>query len=306
MNINSPITNTSNVSIIKKIPTKELIYYYKKDLNIDVTKYYSNLQEIYVCICEETGYKFYYPLDLGGDSDFYGHFRKYPWYYMPWKWEHKEAIRYVKKGMSVLEIGCAEGDFLSRVKNIKDVKATGLELSHDAAIVSRKKNIEVYEELIEVHATKNLEKYDIVVMFQVLEHISNIREFILSCLSVLKPGGFLLISVPNNDSFIKLDEKPVLNAPPHHLGLWNVRSLISFSSIFNLEIVSLLFEPMQKYHLPYFYQILYGNSIKNIFGNVVGKILNKILRSIFVFFVSFIRDYITGHTIMGVYKKKKL
>ena len=32
MNINSPITNTANVSIIKKIPTKELIYYYKKEI----------------------------------------------------------------------------------------------------------------------------------------------------------------------------------------------------------------------------------------------------------------------------------
>jgi len=39
---------------------------------------------------------------------------------MPWKWEHQKSTDFISKGMKVLEVGCAEGQFLSRVSKEKD------------------------------------------------------------------------------------------------------------------------------------------------------------------------------------------
>lgn len=112
MNILSPITNSENVVIEKRISTAWLINEYQQVLNIDVSKYFKNLNEILVCQCMDSGYRFYYPFSVAGDGDFYSALEKFSWYYMDDKWEHNEALKYVGKGAKVLEIGSGRGGFI--------------------------------------------------------------------------------------------------------------------------------------------------------------------------------------------------
>ena len=86
--IASPLSKTSSVELVKNISTKNIINSYKT-YNINVLSYFSGLKEIAIYKCKETGYKFYYPFNLSGDSKFYEHFQNFDWYYMPWKWEHE-------------------------------------------------------------------------------------------------------------------------------------------------------------------------------------------------------------------------
>lgn len=137
---------------------------------------------------------------------------------------------------------------------------------------------------------QNYEKYDVVCTFQVLEHIHNVREFIQSMIHCTRKGGKIIISVPNNDAFIlKCDSIQTLNRPPHHVGLWNLNSLISLTKLFNLKIDSVALEPLQHYHLDYVLSITknkivqeYGQNgyswIKNhdtIVSNVSKLLLNE-------------------------------
>ena len=46
------------------------------------------------------------PPTLRGQSTFYEALQRYPWYYVPWKWEHEIAKSYLKDGDQVLEVGC--------------------------------------------------------------------------------------------------------------------------------------------------------------------------------------------------------
>ncbi len=255
MTILSPITQKSNVLLEKGIDTKYLISKYQSTYNIDVSKYFDSIDRILIYKCIESGYRFYHPYNISGNGDFYEYFQKFEWYYMPWKWEHQIADRFIKSSMKILEIGCGNGDFLKHIRNEKGVQGVGLELNQLAEENGRKNGIKIINETIEIHSIKNESSYDVVCAFQVLEHISDVHSFLKSSIKCLKNGGILIISVPNNDSFLKNSEN-ILNMPPHHMGLWNKKSLLSLKRYFPINKEHVFLEPLQIYHKDYFKQTL--------------------------------------------------
>jgi 2-polyprenyl-3-methyl-5-hydroxy-6-metoxy-1,4-benzoquinol methylase len=68
--------------------------------------------------------------------------------------------------------------------------------------------------------------YDAVCLFQVLEHMHDISGFFKHVRAFIKPQGKLIISVPNNNPYLYVNDKlHTLNLPPHHMGLWTGSSL---------------------------------------------------------------------------------
>ena len=137
--------------------------------------------------------------------------------------------------------------------------------------------------------------------FQVVEHIADIRSFVEASIEVLKPGGIMVISVPNNDSFLGFDRYNILNLPPHHTNLWNDESLRKIAPFFGVEWIGNEFEPIQEHHIDYLSRV-----IKNSLAKEMG-ILPKVL---FKMFSGQIKKYLTNHksmfkgfTILAKYRK---
>ena len=128
------------------------------------------------------------------------------------------------------------------------------------------------------------EKHNVVVTFQVLEHITNIDTFIESSIKVMKPNGLLIIAVPNNESFIKFCQNNLLNMPPHHLLHWNEKSLSYIAKKYNLEIVDIYKESLTNIHKKWHDTVLISKAIRNFFGlktksinvSFTQKIINKL------------------------------
>lgn len=300
--IHSPLTLTNNITFVRKIKTKEIIALYKK-YELDVSKYFDKQKEISVYECNVTGYRFYYPNNIAGDSAFYQHFQNFNWYYMPWKWEHEITTLYLKNEMNVLEVGCAHGAFLEQINTRFNLQSSiGLELNESAPIINEK--WQIINKYVQEYAKDHSEQFDIVCSYQVLEHIANVHSFIEASLACLKQGGKLIISVPNNDSFLK-NNQSALNMPPHHMGLWTKESLLSLTNIFPLEIVDIHLEELREYHVEgYIWSEKYSkgniliNKIKRKFDKWIGnydkektKIMDK-------------RNSLIGQTILAVYEKK--
>ncbi|HVY72533.1 MAG TPA: class I SAM-dependent methyltransferase [Candidatus Paceibacterota bacterium] len=248
MPIQSPITGSDNTTLEREIPSREIIDAYQKELGMDVSHFFAGIEAVSVYTCRDTGYRFYHPLTLAGDDAFYQEVEKFPWYYMDWKWEHGVADGLIQKDESVLEIGCARGSFLKKLRE-RGVHVEGLEMNTKALEECRAAGLTVHPDSIEGFSASKKGMYDVVCSFQVLEHVPHVREYLEASLAVLKPGGRMIVSVPNNDSLVLSSGGPdTLNAPPHHMGLWDPNSLIALQRYFNMTIEGLYLEPLQEYH----------------------------------------------------------
>ena len=304
MKIKSPLTKLSNTELIKVLNTSFIMDCYKRQLNIDVSRFFRGIKKIQIYKCLDSGYRFYYPFVISGDSKFYEDLEKFSWYYMDWKWEHEIASNLINPKDRVLEIGCGQGSFLKKIQQ-KGADCIGLELNENAVLCGQDKKLKILNESIQDHAKKNHERYDIICSFQVVEHITHIKEFIKACVDTLKPGGKLIVSVPNNDSLIFLENKPILNMPPHHMGLWDINSLINIQQFFELELKYIYIEPLQHYHQGYAKNLLNLKLLEKMHNKLgfVANFFQNPLAKIVDFSVATISPYINGHTILAVYSK---
>lgn len=300
----SPITTNNNIRVVDVIRVKDIIAIYKRILpEIDPKYLFKDYEEIKVYECNESKYRFYWPFDISGDDNYYSKLGDLPWYYSPWKWEHQAALNHINQHDKVLEVGAAKGDFIKKITEIKKVEGIGLELSSEAIINAKKNNVKILNESIQDHAIKNRDVYDVVCTFQVLEHISDVKSFIESMIGCLKPNGKLIISVPNNDSFVginQLDSK-VLNQPPHHMGLWNATSLKNLENFFEIKLLNFEYEPLQPSH----YQTYLMNRLYKIFKSklLVNGLWKLGLTNLFKTKILKDKETIIGHSINAYFQK---
>jgi len=105
-----------------------------------------------------------------------------------------------KKKDKVLEIGSGYGFFLEGMKE-KGFNITGLEVSKERRKISKKVttaeilNINLMDENLEIG------KFDVIVFFHVLEHMSDSINFLKNLKKILNKKGKIIIEVPNYDDF---------------------------------------------------------------------------------------------------------
>jgi 2-polyprenyl-3-methyl-5-hydroxy-6-metoxy-1,4-benzoquinol methylase len=304
MKVVSPITGKENVSFIKSISTKEIVEIYSKIYpSINPSYLFNGINKIDIYECLDTSYRFYWPMNLMGDDDYYAKLGLLDWYYKAWKLEHELALKHLKKGDKVLEVGAAKGDFIKRIKESHHADVVGLELNPKAEEYSRVNQVPIFNESIQDYSEKHMGEFDVVCSFQVLEHVSNVKEFIESKVKCLKRGGKLIISVPNNDSFIgenRINNK-VLNQPPHHVGLWREESLKKIAPYFNLKYIGNDIEPLQEAHYEtYLMKRLYDMLRSDFIVKVLWKLkITPLLKG----YILRNKDKVKGHSINAYYEK---
>ena len=297
----SPITKSNKAIFERDIDVSSIIKVYNK-FNIDVSSYFKNVKKVAIYCCSETGYRFYYPFQISGDTKFYEHFQKFDWYYMPWKWEHEITLKHIRTNTKILEVGCAHGAFIKKINSLFNLDSTvGLELNESAKELSPK--WEIRNETIENFSKSNSEIFDLVCSFQVLEHVSDVHSFLQAQINCLKKGGTLIISVPNNDSYLKSGDFS-LNMPPHHMGLWNKKSLHALETIFPLRLIETEIEELAEYHVETYVLANYYSKYPSLLRKLIrkkDKIFGKYEKHIKNAHAE--RHKITGHTILVAYTK---
>jgi len=151
----------------------------------------------------------------------------------------------------------------------------------------------------------------IVVSFQVLEHVANPHEFIVSCLKLLRPGGKLVVGVPSHDGIFGRAVNSILDMPPHHLTHWSKCTFQKLADIFGLVLEEVQYEPIAAYHLKWARKIIWENRVRDLTG-LSYRVLDVRIRSRVVAKISSIMaslfpprvDSYTGHTMVVVFRKK--
>ena len=194
----SPLTGSPSTPV-HGISCEDLIQVYAQHLQVNIRPYLGDLQEIQLRRCPESGFRFYFPQKVVGDDAFYRALAVHGWYYQEEKWEFAEALRFLPSRGKILEVGPGKGGFMRTCLTIRPaLKVTGLELNQEAVEAAKNLGLDVRQETLERHAEAHGESYDAVCAFQVLEHIPEPLSFLRDCLRVLKPGGLLMVAVPDS------------------------------------------------------------------------------------------------------------
>lgn len=102
----------------------------------------------------------------------------------------------------ILDFGCAEGNFLVLAKQ-RGWNAYGLDLSKFAANIARKRGLKVFNKKINDVKFKK-ESFDVITLWDVIEHLSNLDDIFREFRRILKKDGLLIIRTPNEKSIFHL------------------------------------------------------------------------------------------------------
>lgn len=150
----------------------------------------------------------------------YGHLKRLHWF-----------LSQIDKTQRILEVGCGTGFMITLPLATLGYSIQGLDRDH-ASIVYGKNLLSHHGIDPEIIRTKNLEeldgKVDVIILSEVLEHIPDQEQSILfnGISAKLRPGGLLLITVPNGYGWFEMESflwnRVGLGDLLHRLGIDNL------------------------------------------------------------------------------------
>ena len=200
--------------------------------------------------CLNCGYGFARPY-IAGNEEIYSTLYYRHFSYPETKWEFERSIGIIREldlpdHPALLEVGAGNGSFLDRVSS-RGFPATGLystEFSVAGAEEIRNKGYHCSGKDIWDLADEELPPFDVICMFQVLEHMDDIHRVFRSLQQLGKPASHLIIAVPNGRLRSCYDKMGVhLDVPPIHVGRFTKKTFSFLAGQHGWEVGGIYFEP---------------------------------------------------------------
>lgn len=175
-------------------------------------------------------------------------------------------------GKNILDIGCGTGEFLAYAKNNNWI-TFGVEPNLKARQKALEKNLTIVEKLELINA----EKFNVISLWHVLEHLPNLQEQIVKIKNLLSDEGTLIIAVPNFKSYDAAYYKENWAAydTPRHLWHFSQNSITEIFNEHNFKVVKTL--PM---HFDSYYVSLLSEKYKNGRTNYLKAIFRGLLSNL--------------------------
>ena len=142
----------------------------------------------------------------------------------------------------LLDIGAGTGEFLLQAKK-QGWKVKGIEPDENARLLAKKKGIK----LVSDSANFKAEKFDVITMWHVFEHVYDLKNQIIELEQLLKKNGLLIIAVPNYKSYDASYYKQfwaAFDVPRHlwHFSHKSFKQLLSGTTFTEVDFKPLLFD----------------------------------------------------------------
>lgn len=135
----------------------------------------------------------------------------------------------LSRDAKIIDIGCNDGKFLSRLKESGFTNLCGLEPTKNMSEVATDAGFRVFNSYLNKKKSEEIiisaGKFDCVVLRQVLEHIENLSDFGSALRNLLKPNGLLIIEVPDAQANFDGSDYSLWE---EHVNYFNLESLRQF------------------------------------------------------------------------------
>ncbi len=195
--------------------------------------------------CDRCGLEFAHPFRAPGE----------PWYglvygvldlYPSVRWEFQYLLDRLSPRDALGEIGCGDGEFLGLCKNA-GIPSFGVDFSRDAIADARAAGLDA--EVLEIGATgaNVAARHDrnVIVAFQVLEHLAEPAALFHIASAWAAPGATLWVAIPSNHRPSRYHhERDYLDQPPHHMTRWTATALQTIGEDHGWHFERVLYEPL--------------------------------------------------------------
>jgi 2-polyprenyl-3-methyl-5-hydroxy-6-metoxy-1,4-benzoquinol methylase len=138
-----------------------------------------------------------------------------------WSKRADRVTRYYRQPGRALDLGAGFGDFLVELR-MRGWEVAGTEVSENAVVRAGKRGIE-----LELGQPEELdfpsESFDLVTMWHVLEHVPFPGRALDACARLVRPGGLVVIAVPNDSLFPRLMAYLITGKREARNALWGMR-----------------------------------------------------------------------------------
>ena len=149
--------------------------------------------------------------------------------------EIMEKFIFRNNQINYLDVGCSTGFVVEAAKS-RGWNAVGIDLNPSAVEFGRTRGLNLENTALEdIDYDRGF--FDVISMFDVLEHLPNPASIIEMSVQYLKPGGILFIYVPNWDSASRLlmGKDAHFIWPTHHLNYYTAETLGNFLGLCGLS-----------------------------------------------------------------------
>lgn len=252
-------------------------------------------------LCDSCGLQYFSPA-IPGDPDFYRQLSVALNYNLE-TWDFRQALSLASPKCRWLDVACGDGVLLEQLNQI-GVVAQGIDINPEAASRAKKRGVLVKTTTLKIYAEQHSQSFDVVSAFQVVEHLDRVVPFVRDAVRCLKPGGLLLISVPNRQR-VRMNALEPLDCPPHHLSRWSSKQLVALARLTGLHMDQLNMESafLDDAFASFFHQLPLSRRLPKY----VREYAKKLFKRVGLFghmthsFPGFLRLY--GHSMMAVYSK---
>lgn len=159
--------------------------------------------------------------------------------------------------LNILEVGCGMGYLTSALQRCGYARVLGIDVS-PAAIASARRRYGDFYQVADVmtFAAHSDERFDAIVMTEVIEHLEQPHALIRAASDLLQPGGILICTTPNRDFGGGPQQVWDTDLPPLHLWWFGERALKLLAQQYGLQVDFVDFTEWNRSHYRHYQKAL--------------------------------------------------
>lgn len=148
-----------------------------------------------------------------------------------------------QKDCSITEIGSGTGGFLETLREMKPGwRYIAIEPGRTSVSLLKEKGFKVIEDIIEEVDSSSIPTANVILNFELIEHIFDTRKFASTVHNAIKPGGLFILTTPNYNGFdfLAIGKEYKNIAAPNHLNYFNTKSIKTLLEMSGFDVLEIM------------------------------------------------------------------